>query len=80
MMEATPSPPFVVAEPDLLLQLLIVALGAPSQFCGVRQIVEREVAQQGRQRVLGGRILVFGHSIVSYSSAGVPKRLWRDAT
>ena len=31
MVEATPSPPFEMPEPDLLLQLLIIALDAPLQ-------------------------------------------------
>ena len=30
MMEATPAAPFVVSEPDLLLELLLVALDAPA--------------------------------------------------
>ena len=32
MMEATPAAPFVVAKPDLLLEVLIVALDAPAQL------------------------------------------------
>ena len=31
-MEATPAAPFVVTEPDLLLEVLIVALDAPAQL------------------------------------------------
>ena len=30
MVEATPSPPFEMPEPDLLLQFLIIALDAPA--------------------------------------------------
>ena len=42
MMEATPAAPFIVAEPDLLLEFLIVALDAPAQFGGIDQIDERD--------------------------------------
>jgi hypothetical protein len=44
MMEATPSAPFIMAEPDLLLEFLIVAFDAPPQLCCVNQIAECDVA------------------------------------
>ena len=37
MMEATPAAPFVVTEPDLLLEFLIVALDAPAQLGEIDQ-------------------------------------------
>ena len=37
MMEATPAAPFIVAEPDLLLEFLIVALDAPAQLGEIDQ-------------------------------------------
>src|SRR5260370_15546619 len=60
MVEATPPAPFVMAEPDLLLELLIIALDAPPQLGGVDQIAERDVTRQGREPVLGRRILALG--------------------
>ena len=50
MMEAAPAPSFVVTKPDLLLELLIVALDAPAQFGDVDQPAERDVASS-RNRV-----------------------------
>src|SRR3989442_313555 len=41
MVEATPSASFIVPEPDLLLEFLIVALDPPAQFGDVDQIAER---------------------------------------
>jgi len=38
MMESAPSAPFKVPKPDLLLELLIIALDAPAQLGGVDQI------------------------------------------
>jgi len=32
MVEATPSPPFEMPEPDLLLKLVIIALDAPAEL------------------------------------------------
>jgi hypothetical protein len=40
MVEAAPAAPFVVAEPDLLLEVLVVALDAPAQFGDVDQSAE----------------------------------------
>jgi hypothetical protein len=41
MVEATPSAPFKMPEPDLLLEFLIIALDTPAQLGGIDQIAER---------------------------------------
>ena len=43
MMEAAPPASFKMAQPDLLLELLIVALDAPAQLGGVDQIPKWDV-------------------------------------
>src|SRR3954447_9146144 len=55
MMKATPAPPLVVAEPDLLLQLLIVPLDAPAQFGLADEFGQGRLGRQGREPVLRGR-------------------------
>jgi hypothetical protein len=45
MMEPAPSAPFIMSEPDLLLEFLIIAFDAPSQLCGINQIVECDVGR-----------------------------------
>ena len=52
-MEAAPAAPFEVAEPDLLLEFLIVALDAPAQLGEVDEFAEADVGWQGRQPVFG---------------------------
>src|SRR5258708_17588692 len=56
MVEATPPAPFVLAEPGLLFELLIIAGNAPPQLGGVDQIAGRDVARKGRERVQRGRV------------------------
>src|ERR1700752_3023823 len=53
MMEATPAAPFVVAEPDLLLELLIVALDAPAQLGQIDELREADVLRQRGEPVFG---------------------------
>ena len=53
MMEATPAAAFIMPEPDLLLEFLIIALDAPAQLGSVDQIAECDAARQGREPVLG---------------------------
>src|SRR5260370_20083700 len=60
MVEAAPPASFKVAQPDLLLELLIVALDAPAQLGGVDQIAERDVSRQGREPIFGWFILALG--------------------
>src|SRR5437879_5911940 len=60
MMEAAPAAPFEMAEPDLLLEFLIVALDAPAQFGEVNQTMEGNVLRKRREPVLGRLLLAFG--------------------
>src|ERR1700722_17726229 len=53
MMEAAPATPFVVTEPDLLLELLIVALDAPAQLGKINQLLEADVLRQCGEPVFG---------------------------
>jgi hypothetical protein len=66
MMEATPPAPFIMPEPNLLLEFLIIAFDAPPQLGGVDQIAERDVFRQGREPVLGRRILALGPAFQPY--------------
>jgi hypothetical protein len=52
-MEAAPPAPFIITEAELLLELLIIALDPPAQFCQVYQPVEGDILGQGGQRILG---------------------------
>ncbi len=60
MVEAPPSTAFVVVQSDLVLQFLVVALGAPPQLCRPHERCERRVRRQGRQEVLRGLLLARG--------------------
>src|SRR5207342_3891593 len=53
VMEAAPSAAFEMAEADLLLEFLIVALDAPAQFGDVDEITEGSVSWKGRKPVFG---------------------------
>src|SRR6476469_343028 len=53
MMEATPAAPFIVTEPDLLLELLIVALDAPAQLGQIDELREANVLRQRGEPVFG---------------------------
>ena len=55
MVEATPSTAFEVAEPNLLLEFLIIALDAPAQFGDVDETAQgrRLVARVESQYLLG---------------------------
>jgi len=59
-MEAAPPTPFEMSEPELLLELLIVALDAPTQLGGVDQPAEGNVFRKGREPVFGWLILAVG--------------------
>ena len=54
MMKAAPSASFIVAEPELLLQFLIVALDPLAQFGQVDEIPQRHIGWQSGQPVLRG--------------------------
>src|SRR6202451_3327159 len=60
MVEAAPSAPFIMAEPDLLLELLIVALDAPAQLGEIDQRLEGDVLGKGREPVFGRLFLALG--------------------
>ena len=57
MMEAAPASPLVVAEPDFLFEFLVVPLDAPAQFRPADQLGQGRLWRQGREPVLGRRIL-----------------------
>ena len=59
-MEAAPPTPFKMSEPELLLELLIVALDTPAQLGGVDQPAEGDVFRKGREPVFGRLILALG--------------------
>ena len=55
-----PSPPAALemAEPDLLFQLEIVSLNAPSKFCCADKMRERDVCTQCREPEFRWRVLI----------------------
>src|SRR5258708_30351339 len=54
MVESPPSASLVVAKPDLLFEVLVVALDAPAHFDNVDKTPERRLGGKRRQPVLGG--------------------------
>src|ERR1700731_996851 len=60
MVEAAPSSPLVMSEPDLLLEVLVVPFDAPAQLGEIDQLGERDVFRQGREPVLRRLLLVLG--------------------
>src|SRR6266436_8136320 len=60
MMKASPSAAFEMPEPDLLLELLIVALDPPAQLGEVDQTMQSNVLGEGREPVFGRLLLAFG--------------------
>src|ERR1700750_2378618 len=59
VVEAAPASAFEVAEPEFLLELLVVALDAPAQLRNVDQTFEGDVGWQGREPVFGRLLLAF---------------------
>ena len=53
MMKAAPTPSLVVAQTELLLEILIIAFNAPAHLGGLDQIDKRCVSGQRRQPILG---------------------------
>ena len=53
VMKTTPSAPFIIAEPEFLLELLIIALDPPSQLGEINQTREADIHGQCGQPVLG---------------------------
>src|ERR1700747_1123407 len=60
MMEAPPASPFKMPKPDLLLELLIVALDAPAHFGEIDQTGEADVPRQRRKPIIRRLLLAFG--------------------
>ena len=52
MMKASPTAPFVVAESDLLLQFLVIALDPPAQFGQIDQAFEGDLLGKVGEPVL----------------------------
>ena len=75
MVKAAPTAPFEMAEPDLLLEFLIVALDAPAQLGEIDQTVERDLSGNVESQYLVGSLSPLGHSISSHSSGRVLVRL-----
>jgi hypothetical protein len=59
MVETAPASTFEVAKPEFLLELLVVALDTPAQLRQIDQSFEGDVVWQGREPVLGRRLLAF---------------------
>src|ERR1019366_6905249 len=60
VMEAAPASSFEMSEPDLLFELLIIALDTPTEFGKVHQLAVGDVFRQGRKPVFGRLFLPFG--------------------
>ena len=60
MVKASPSPPFKMAEPYLLLEVLIVTLDAPAQLGQIDQTMERGVFWNRREPVFDRLALALG--------------------
>ena len=60
MVEASPSPPFVVPKPEFLLEFLIIALDAPAQLGEIDQALEGDVRWKRRKPILGRLFRAFG--------------------
>src|SRR6266404_1301660 len=59
MMKATPAPSLVVAQAELLLELLIVPFNAPAHFGCLDQLHKRGINGQRRQPILGRLGLIY---------------------
>ena len=71
VVEAAPASSFEMSEPDLLFELLIIALDTPTQFGEVHEFAEGNVFRQGRKPIFGRLFLPSGHSINSHSSGRI---------
>jgi len=60
MVEAAPAAAFIMSEPELLFEFLMVALDAPAQLGQIDQAVEGDVGWNGGEPVLGRRALAPG--------------------
>ena len=53
MVEAAPPAPFVITKAKLLLELLIIALDPPPQFCDVDQLIKGDILGHGGKPIFG---------------------------
>ncbi|KVU18824.1 hypothetical protein WK62_23580 [Burkholderia ubonensis] len=60
MMKPSPTAPFVVAQTEILFQILIVALDAPALVGDANQRVERRVWRQSRKPIIERLRITFG--------------------
>src|SRR5258708_26299802 len=60
MMEAAPAAALIVAEADVLLEVVIIALDAAAQLGEIDEAAERHVAVDGCEPEFGGRGLALG--------------------
>ena len=60
VMKASPATAFVVAQPQILLEVLIVALDSPAHLGLINQALQRDALGLRGQPVPGGLGLVFG--------------------
>ena len=60
VVEAAPASSFEMSKPDLLFELLIIALDLPTQFGEVHELAEGNVFRQGRKPIFGRLFLPFG--------------------
>jgi hypothetical protein len=60
MVEAAPAPSFKMTEPNLLFELLIIALDPPAQLGEIDQTGQRHVLWKGREPVLGRLLVALG--------------------
>jgi hypothetical protein len=51
MVEAAPSSPFKMSEPDLLLEFLIVTFDPPAQLGNIDELTKRDVSRKRRQPI-----------------------------
>src|SRR3954463_12629438 len=59
MVEAAPAAALVVPKPQFLLELLVIAFGAPPELGEFNKARETNVLRQGREPVLGELLLAF---------------------
>jgi hypothetical protein len=67
MMEAAPTAALIVTKPDLLVELLIVALDAPAHLGKIDEPAEADIRRQCESQYLVGSASPSGHSISSHS-------------
>src|SRR6516164_541911 len=60
MVEAAPSPPFEMSEPDLLLEFLIVTFDPPAQLGNIDEPTKRDVSRKRRQPIFDRLLFAVG--------------------